>query len=172
VELRDTSEAQNASSSTTVARQAAFLLNDGKIVGLDGSSNLTFNQTIEDSLFVVIWHRNHLGILSAIALYEYGGVYSYDFTTASGKTYGGAIGCKELSVATWGMISGDGDASNQVNNSDKNDLWAQQAGNAGYIAGDFSLDSEVDNQDKNDLWVPNSGKGLRYSRFENVHLQK
>lgn len=61
VELRDAIEAQYATGSTVIARQAAFLLNDGAVVDIDGYSNLQFKETIQNGLFTVIWHRNHLG---------------------------------------------------------------------------------------------------------------
>ncbi|MCD4735057.1 MAG: hypothetical protein K8R53_03350 [Bacteroidales bacterium] len=61
---------------------------------------------------------NHLGVLSAIALTQAGNVYVYDFSTGSDKAYGGILGYKEIGTGVWGMISGDGDASGQVNNQD------------------------------------------------------
>ncbi|MCD4744915.1 MAG: hypothetical protein K8R58_01295 [Bacteroidales bacterium] len=159
VELRDTTEAQYASSLTKIAQQAAFVLNDGSIVGTDGSSILSFNHSIIHNLFVVIWHRNHLGVISANAVTKTGSVYTYDFTTGSGQAYGGANGHKEIGTGVWGMIGGDGDANKQISNADKNDVWAVQAGTSGYLSGDFTMDIQVNNTDKNDIWAPNSGKG-------------
>ena len=40
IELRDAADAASANTATTIARRAVFLLNDGRIVGLDGSSRL------------------------------------------------------------------------------------------------------------------------------------
>ena len=82
VELRDATSAANATSATRIARQAAFILNDGSIVGMDGSSILQFTNSINQQLFAVVHHRNHLAILSANALTSSAGVYNYDFTTA------------------------------------------------------------------------------------------
>ncbi len=76
VELRDAPSAAAATSATRIARQAAFILNDGSIVGLDGSSVLQFNNAINQQLFVIVNHRNHLGVLSANALTQSGGIYS------------------------------------------------------------------------------------------------
>ncbi|MBN1340883.1 MAG: hypothetical protein JXA03_16265, partial [Bacteroidales bacterium] len=58
-----------------------------------------------------------------------------------------------------GMTGADGNADQQINNGDKNDVWIQQAGTGGYKAGDFNLDAQVNNGDKNDVWVPNTGLG-------------
>ncbi|MCD4747090.1 MAG: hypothetical protein K8R58_12405, partial [Bacteroidales bacterium] len=160
VELRETTgDASTATSDSIIAQQAAFILNNGSIVGLDGSSILSFNHLITHNLFVVIWHRNHLGVMSANPVNESGGVYTYDFTTGSGQANGGANGHKEIGTGVWGMVGGDGDANKQISNADKNDVWAVQAGSAGYLSGDFTMDEQVNNTDKNDIWAPNSGKG-------------
>ncbi|MCD4746523.1 MAG: hypothetical protein K8R58_09500, partial [Bacteroidales bacterium] len=160
VELRETTgNASTATSDSIIAQQAAFILNDGSIVGLDGSSILSFNHSIIHNLFVVIWHRNHLGVMSANALIETGGVYTYDFTAGADQTYGGIFGHKEIAANIWGMIGGDGDANGQIGNPDKNDIWAIQSGHIGYKAGDFNMDGQVANPDKNDIWIPNVGNG-------------
>jgi len=136
-------------------------LKDGEIVGLDGSTGALqcASTTITNNLFVVIWHRNHIGIMSAFPLTEAAGVYSYNFTTGSGQAYGGVLGHKEISAGIWGMVGGDGDANGQVGNPDKNDVWALQAGLSGYQNGDFNMDIQVNNLDKNDVWAPNGGSG-------------
>jgi hypothetical protein len=159
IELRDTTQANFAGSDAIVAQKAAFLLNDGSVVDLDGSSMLSFNTTIDWSLFVVVWHRNHLGIMAAYPATVNGSTYSYDFTFAQIQVYGGLSGHKELAPNKWGMIAADGNSDGTVSNPDKNDVWTPQAGQSGYNAGDFNMDGDVGNPDKNELWVPNSGKG-------------
>jgi len=163
IELRDAVDAASATGLTMVHQMAAFVLSDGTVVDLDGASQPMFDVTVNDNLFVVIWHRNHLGVMSAVPLVETAGVYSYDFTTGSGQVFGGALGYKELETGVWGMISGDGNADKQVNNSDKIDVWSVEAGGSGYLGGDYSLDSQVNNQDKNDMWAPNSGTSSQVS---------
>ncbi|MCD4745907.1 MAG: hypothetical protein K8R58_06375 [Bacteroidales bacterium] len=160
IELRDATDASLATGATMIAQQAAFLLNDGSVVGLDGIGNLQFNSlAIQQSLFVIIWHRNHLGVMSANPVSKTGGVYTYNFSTGAGQAYGGANGHKEIGAGIWGMIGGDGDANKQISNADKIDVWASEAGSSGYLSGDFSMDGQVGNPDKNDIWAPNSGKG-------------
>ena len=164
VELRETpGDASTATIGTMIAQQAAFILRNGFIVRMDGSSSIQFSEVITENLYVVIWHRNHLGVMSANALTESGGLYQYDFTTDAGKAYGGTLGFKELEPGFWGMVGGDGDANNQVSVSDKNDIWAPQVGNSGYYAGDFNMNVQVDNTDKLDIWIPNAGKGSQVS---------
>jgi hypothetical protein len=59
VELRSAT-----SSSTIVARQAALLQKDGDIVDIDGVSPLTIG-VANGNYFVVIRHRNHLGVMAS-----------------------------------------------------------------------------------------------------------
>ncbi|MBN1340149.1 MAG: VCBS repeat-containing protein, partial [Bacteroidales bacterium] len=159
IELRDAPDAASAGSAAVVARQAGFLRKDGTITSADGFSLPLFTYFPVNSLFAVVWHRNSIGVMSAIPLTETGGVYAYDFTTGASQAYGGTLGHKEIAPGAWGMIAADGNADNQVNNGDKNDVWAPQAGTGGYTSGDFNLDAQVNNGDKNDVWVPNTGLG-------------
>jgi hypothetical protein len=159
VELRSAASAGAATGATMVDRQAAFLLADGSIVGLDGSSNLTFPNSITEQLFVVIRHRNHLGIMSANAVVPTGGIHSYNFSTGSAQVHGGTNACKQLASGIWGMISGDGNRDGIVGMDDKSGLWSPQAGTEGYIYSDYNLDRQSNNIDKDGFWVPNIGKG-------------
>jgi len=157
VELRDATSAPNATGATMIARQAAFVLSDGTIVAMDGASDLLFNNTVINQLFVVVWHRNHLGVMSANPLVNVGGIYSYNFTTAAGQAYG-ADAHKLLPGGKYGMYGADGNADKAVNTTDKNNVWKPTAGTKGYKAGDFNLNAHVNNPDKNGIWVPNNGK--------------
>jgi len=125
---------------------------------LDGSSVLSLNHSVIQSLFVVLWHRNHLGVISANALVEIGGVYNYDFTTDSGQAYG-SFSQKEIVSGIWGLYSGDGNGDGYINDSDKSNIWESQAAAAGYFTGDFNMDCNVNNIDKNDIWNLNKGMG-------------
>ncbi|NOX47964.1 MAG: PKD domain-containing protein [Chlorobi bacterium] len=159
VQLRDADAPGNASSATILGTQAAFLLADGSIVGLDGSSKLSFNVTVSQNLYAVVYHRNHLGIMSATGLTGLGGTYTYDFTTGSDKVFGGANGYKELETNVWGMVAGDGNASGIVDNTDESVVWKSDLGNSGYIGGDFSLNGIVENTDESVIWKPNLNVG-------------
>jgi hypothetical protein len=158
VELRDAENAVSATSATRIARQSGFLKNDGTIVGIDGVSNLQFTNSIIHQLFVVIWYKNHLGIMSSSGLINVGGIYSWDFTSSSTQAYGGTAAQKSLAGGKWGMFSGDGNADDVINNNDKTLIWSVNSGKKGYMNADFSRDGQVNNKDKNDLWYPNSGK--------------
>lgn len=158
VELRDATEANSATASTRIARQAAFIRNNGEIVGLDGSSALSFSNNIANQLYAVIWHRNHLAVLSAQPLENIGGTYIYDFSSGFEKALGGISAQIELNAGIWGMIGGDADANGLMGADDKTQGWMLNAGLKGYLGGDCNFDTQVNNKDKNDIWLPNLGK--------------
>jgi len=165
VELRDAVDAGSANSGTMIAQKAAFVQKDGQIVSVDGSSLLQFNTTVNEQLFVVIWHRDHLGIISANALVQTAGVYEYDFTTSENQVLGGSAGYKEVATGIWGMVAGDSNADGIVDDLDIEQNWKTQAGLMGYYSGDYGLDSEVNNQDKNEICLPNSGMNTPVTGF-------
>lgn len=158
VELRETAgDASTATSSKRVYRQAGLLLNNGNIVQVDGVSNLSLNIQITENLYIVIWHRNHINVMSAFPLIPVGNILAYDFSSGETQVYGGASGHKELFSGIWGMIGGDGNGDVEINNGDIINLWSIQAGNKGYLLPDFNMDAQITNQDKNDIWFINNG---------------
>jgi hypothetical protein len=156
IELRDATDAASATPETIISRQAALIRKDGAVVDIDGyTTTLQCDFTaISNNIFVVIYHRNHLAVMSAQAIVETDGVYSYDFTSGETKAFGGEFGHKEIFGNIWGMIGGDSDANGTINSGDKM-IWQSDAGLNGYKAGDLNLDSEVDNIDKNGIWGNN-----------------
>ncbi len=157
IELRDATDAISAFPETAFARQAAFLLNNGSVVGIDGQSILAFNHLLIQSFFILVWHRNHLEIMSADPLLNTAGVFNYDFTNAADKTHGAANGCSELPNNFWGMIAGDSNADGHIDTTDKTG-WDIYGGYASYLLNDLNLDRQTDNQDKNDYWQKNLGR--------------
>jgi len=161
VEIRDAASASTATSFATVGKQAGFLLKDGSIVGLDGVSNLTFPVYINQDLFTIVWHRNHLPIMSNYPLERTNGVYQYDYSSSSDQIYGGTDGAVQLSTFgpdVWGMIGGDGNGDKTINNDDKTNFWSILVGKSGYLSSDYNMDGQINNQDKNEVWLDNSGK--------------
>jgi hypothetical protein len=154
VELRDAPDAASANSGTQLIRQAAFLLKDGSIVDLDGSSVLSFTTSIHDKLFAVIWHKNHLGVMSANPLSGFNNNYSYNFTTSATKAYG-TDAQANLNGGAFGMYGGDANGDGEINDDDRILIWKNQAGTSGYLQGDANLDIQADNKDKNNVWFNN-----------------
>ncbi|MFW5726061.1 MAG: choice-of-anchor J domain-containing protein, partial [Bacteroidota bacterium] len=164
IELRDAAAPSEAYTSTVISQKAALLLNTGEIVSTDLTMPV-FDVEINEGLYVVIYHRNHLAVMSAEALTEAGGIYSWDFTQSLDRafhlynrsSYG--EGHKELGEGIFGMYGGDGDANGQIQAQDKNNVWNLQSGFAGYFPADFDLNGQVQAQDKNNIWNANSGIG-------------
>ncbi|MBN2175613.1 MAG: choice-of-anchor D domain-containing protein [Bacteroidales bacterium] len=158
VELRDAASPEIADGTTILDKQAGLLRSDGLVVGTDGTSPLNFAVPVIDGLYVVIYHRNHLGIISAHPAQNVGGNYNYDFSTGFDKVYGGNTGYNQLSATVYGMTGGEGLCDGQILMNDLSDVWYFEAGNTGYQSGDFNLDGQIDNKDKNDCWEPNLTK--------------
>ena len=80
LELRDAT-----TPTTVIARRAAIIREDGKIVDLDGVSDVSFRGITAGTHFVVIRHRNHLGVRTGTTQVMDGSTVpltAYDFTTA------------------------------------------------------------------------------------------
>ena len=154
VEVRDASQGDFAYTNSARARKPGFLLNTGKVAGLDGEP-LSFDVDIEFGLFVVVYHRNHLSAMTPQPLENVNGSYSWDFSNGSDKAW--KQGHKQLGNGVYGLYGGDADANGQIQTQDKNNVWNPQSGQSGYLAGDFDLNSQVQTQDKNNIWNPNSG---------------
>jgi len=157
VELRDAPSASLAVDGTIVSQQAAFLKQNGMVVDTGGVNPVKLNLAVSDSLYLVIHHRNHLGILSAVALKDSGGnTYPYDFTNSIDKVYNGPTGYKGLGGGNFGMVAGDGNADGDIDQQDKTLTWDTVAGIMEYTSGDYNCDAQVDNADKDDYWLLNT----------------
>lgn len=166
VEIRETALVQNASASTSLATRAGFLLKDGTIVDTDGSSYLEFDNTEFDDAkkqFVVIYHRNHLAVMSSDSLTYNDSLppiarWEYDFTTGTSAMFGGSTGAKVTSGIAM-MISGDADGTGQISASDKNTFWQPANGSLNtYSNADFNMDGQISASDANAMWRTNNGR--------------
>ena len=138
VELRT-----GSASSTKVETQAAFLLNDGTVVDIDGSSDLNFTSAASGDYYIVIRHRNHLAIMSA-SLVTLPNPSVFDFTSA--LPYGGQA--KTLATGVYGLYVGDFNLSNTVNAVDFSTAgYLSESGTAGYKQGDFNFSGTVNASD-------------------------
>lgn len=83
VELREASNPL-----TVVDSRAGFLLSNGDIVDSSYTSPLSFFNAPSGNYYVVIRHRNHLGVMSANPVDFSTGTGTIDFTQSSTVTYG------------------------------------------------------------------------------------
>jgi hypothetical protein len=162
LQLRDANDAATATSGTIIAEAAGFLTSSGQVVDLDGSSRIAFGLLASDvnkGLFAVIYHRNHLGVISNNALTMTGPSFVYDFSTGVDQAYGGANGHKELEPGVWGMVAADGNGNGLVQSTDETSVWKADLGGSGYMGGDFDMNGLTQNTDETNLWKPNLGGG-------------
>jgi hypothetical protein len=82
VELRS-----GVNSTTVVDSRAAFVQRDGDIVDTDGVSPVVFKSASPGSYYVVVKHRNHLGIMSGSALALSSTATVIDFRLASTNVF-------------------------------------------------------------------------------------
>jgi len=159
VELRDATGAA-VSGGTTVAQFPAFLSDTGTITSLNGKKPLNINIDFTNDMFIVIWSINHLGVISSGGITPVDGtIVDYDFSTGAGQVHGGATAYKELDIGVWGLMSGDINGDQVIDDADNSAGWGTEAGaEATYQGTNLFLDDQIDNKDKNDYWVPNYGK--------------
>lgn len=140
---------------TIIEMQAGLLLEDGNIVGNDGTPIRFANLAEGEAYYFAIRHRNHLSVLSANSITA-GPQMSYDFTTAVDR----AFGTNQQKMTTDGkavMYAGDANADNVIQVTDF-DLWvAQPALLDSYEATDFNLDGVIQVTDY-DQWFENKAK--------------
>ncbi|MCE7993653.1 MAG: hypothetical protein HEP71_16835 [Roseivirga sp.] len=163
VELREAGSAAAALNSTRVGSAAGLLMNNGSIKATDGTSDLTVSLSgnTGSDFFIVIYHRNHLPIMSASAISESSGTYSIDFTGSSANTYQTTTALSSLSGGKFGMPAGDLDQDGDI---DATDLITWRTNNGISFsydsngAADFNLDGVINAVDRNDFHQKNTGK--------------
>jgi hypothetical protein len=143
---------------STVYRAAAWLHNDGTVEFI----NPCFNIPASGSFYVVVEHRNHIGVMSPTALTVTNGKIIFDFTAANSYivTDPPSFGQKQIG-SKWVMFTGDSKKNTQTTNFDVNfqdfQLWKGISGIFDqYKLGDYNLDADNNYFDQV-LWKGNSG---------------
>lgn len=158
VELRDADSPENATAATIIASwpKIFFLKNDGSLVDLDGNLPNIGHPSVNDNLFIVIRHRNHLDVMSSAPLVLTGNTFTINFTDALSKAHGGAAGYKEIGTGVFGMVAGDIDADGNVSVLDFS-AWASAFGMiATYHPADADMDGGITVLDFSN-WAANFG---------------
>ena len=142
-----------------IESKSALLQRDGDIVNTDGTSNLIFN-TFEGNYYVLVNHRNHLGILSAAPI-VFSGTTTVDFSSNQNVIFGGVNALADMGENVYAMFSGDFDSNGQVQNSDASDVILL-LGSSGYSPADMDMNGQVQNTDINNIITPNTGNGEQF----------
>lgn len=152
IQFRETvGDASTATGATMIDHQAALLLADGTIARPDGSPGIYWNGAITDNLYVVIFHRNHLSVMTATPVIGIADIFPYNFTDVQSKAY--LNGQTDLG-GEFGMFAGDINGDGIIDATDIVE-WGNHAGHAGYNSSDADADTQINNLDKNDVWVIN-----------------
>jgi hypothetical protein len=145
----------DALSSTITGRKAAFLLNNGTVVELDGVTPVAVDITKQGSAFITIRHRNHLGVLSNSIPSNAAGTFTNDYTVlANNYLSPGATSDPVVLLAgvagKYGLWSGDANKNGIVNITDVNAIKAAIAAFAtGYQFTDVNLSNSINATDIN-----------------------
>jgi len=142
------------------------------IINKDGSidiPNRCLLSVNESAVYIVIEHRNHVGIMTPQTIPIANNTLMYDFT--QGNTYDGngtGSGQIELSPGVWAMHAGDGNQVTDINSYDINgqdkSVWVDSNGEFDrYVPTDYNLDGDVNGADKS-LWFENNGVSSRVPR--------
>jgi hypothetical protein len=156
LELRDKTDA-----TIVLATRSALLQADGDVVDTDGISPITFADQPPDDYYLVVKHRNHLGVMSSTPVALSGSTTVIDFTTDLSNIYGGINGTAILEDGKLGLFSGDFNHNGQVQNTDYATM-VLTLGTAGYLPGDFDLNGQVQNTDLQLKLLPNIGRGAAF----------
>jgi hypothetical protein len=131
----------------SVASRAGILLSDGSIVDLDGGL-LKFPGLDMDNYYVVIQHRNHLSIMSSVAVPLQSNSVLYDFTSSDSQSYydSGIVLAQlaDLGDGSWGLYNGDVTSDGEISLADVYTIFPQiDVLYGGYYLEDVNLDTEV-----------------------------
>jgi hypothetical protein len=158
LELRDKSDGVSV-----IATRSALLQSDGEVVDMDGVSPVVFANLPADDYYLVVKHRNHLGVMSAMPISLSKTSTVVDLTSDLNDITGGTNSIAALGDGRFGLYSGDYNHNGQVQNVDYA-LMVLTLGTAGYVQGDMDLNGQVQNTDLQFQLVPNIGKGVAFEQ--------
>ncbi|WP_431135518.1 hypothetical protein [Psychroserpens mesophilus] len=154
-------EIRDSNNQTTVIKSRSALLRaDGSIVDVDGVSLVNIDIPTDD-YYIMLSHRNHLGVLSFNSYTFNGTTISIDFTTSSLLVQGTNNAIANFSDGKYGLYAGDFNGDGQVQNTDRS-IVIPLIGLSGYNNADLNLNGEVQNNDINSILTPNIGKGVQF----------
>jgi len=143
-----------------LCRIAGLVYNDGSIEFLEEMMLPQDATAIE--YYVVIEHRSHLPVMSAVPVPIVNGSLSYDFT--AGDSYKGVfgIGQEQTTDGMFLMVSGNGELIAEISSDidiNVRDLtsWLEMNGaNSSYYAQDYDMNGDINIKDRI-LWEKNNG---------------
>ncbi|WP_179334648.1 hemagglutinin protein [Winogradskyella costae] len=156
IELRDSNDGI-----TVLGETSALLQADGDVVATDGISVVNINVS-PGNYYVMVSHRNHLGVLTANPINLSGSATVLDLTANSVLVMGDANGIANMSDGNYALFAGDFDGNGQIQNSDAVGALPF-IGLSGYLNADIDMNSQAQNTDILTTLNPNIGRGEQYS---------
>lgn len=132
---------------TVVCSRSCFVKNDGVVVDHTGHGTIALQGVdIAAHCYITIKQRNHIAVMSNIALGFTNGHINHDFTTGIDQ-YHNHAGAKQIGDV-WAMFAGDADQDQAITMADYT-IWQDEtrAGKRDYTVADFRLDGRVTSQD-------------------------
>ncbi len=147
--------------STEVGMTAGLLMKDGSITF---PNRCALTSTVASPLYIVIEHRNHIGVMTPQPVDVMDSTLSYDFRLSDSYRDQTSFGQKQLPTGEWVMFAGDAYQTDfpsfDIKGTDKT-IWFDNNGIFDYyFSPDFNLDGDINGQDKS-LWFENNGISSR-----------
>ncbi|MGH1364236.1 MAG: beta strand repeat-containing protein [Calditrichia bacterium] len=135
-------------SGTLAGRRAAFILSNGSIVDTSGSGTVSFDDVGTGSYYVIIYHRNHLSVMSASTVTLTTSSSNYNFSTAQSQAYSNTgDGMVDITGGVFGLFAGETNDSGIITNADKSAVISN-LNTTGYKVSDTNFSGIVTNADK------------------------
>jgi hypothetical protein len=152
----------NATEATQVGTKAGFILQDGSIVDLDGTSPMTIALQKQGTGFLVIRHRNHLAVMSNALLSNATGSYSNDFRVLANAYQNPNISNQALTLLPgsvyYGLWPGNANGDQLVNATDLTQVKTKvNLASTGYATEDVNMNGGVNGSD---LYLTKKGANL------------
>ena len=160
VELRDKND-----NTSVLGMQSALLQRDGDVVDIDGTSPLRFSSLSADNYFVVITHRNHLGVITAntVALSTIDTILN--FSNNNTMQNGGDNAVVEVTAGIYGIYAGDYDGNGQIQSQDVTAVVALVGLSPIYNSGDVDSNTQIQAVDVS-IMTSNVGKGQQARQLD------
>jgi hypothetical protein len=142
----------DATAATVIGRKAVFLLRDGSLADLNGTPIPLVTLNKQGASFIVVRHRNHLGVMSNSKPSNAAGTFANDFSLLASVYKSPSASSDPIvalpSSALFGLWAGNANTNTSVNAADVSVIKAAIAASAtGYVLTDINLSNSINAAD-------------------------
>ena len=138
---------------------AGWVHTNGNVTFPESCGALSLNGA--DNYYVMVQHRNHLGVLTPMPALEpcSGYVINWDFTASNSYQPTFRSGQKQVEPGTWAMHAANGEQITSIPaiSSPDRTTWRLLQGVLGYSVGDYDMSNAVTSPDET-VWKNNQNK--------------